>query len=146
MLLKLNNERPKKEKLLQELTGDSYSFFERLKNKIFGSPRYDIISIEPDIFKEKPPGRICANIEIRKNGVVVYFRFNHDEYALAARFHQLTIMKGKNLVIQLNTHRLLLKISNNNQHLKFVRTLINQKAKFCGESNILLSNSKRLSA
>ena len=146
MLLKLNNERPKKEKLLQELTGDSYSFFERLKNKIFGSPRYDIISIEPDIFKEKPPGRICANIEIRKNGVVVYFRFNHDEYALAARFHQLTIMKGKNLVIQLNTHRLLLKISNNNQHLNFVRTLINQKAKFCGESNILLSNSKKLNA
>ena len=43
MLLKLNTERPKKEKLLQELTGDSYSFFERLQNKIFGSPRYDII-------------------------------------------------------------------------------------------------------
>lgn len=146
MLLKLNIERPKKEKLLRELAGDSFSFFERLQNKIFGSPKYDIISIEPDIFKEKPPGRICANIEIRKNGVVIYFRFNHDEYAIATRFHQLTIMKGKNLVIQLNTHRLLLKISNNNQHLKFVRTLINQKAKFCGESNIFLSNSKRLNA
>ena len=137
MFLKLNIERPKKEKLLQELTGDSFSFFERLKNKIFGSPRYDIISIEPDILKEKPPGRICANIEIRKNGVVVYFRFNHDEYALAtSKFHQLTIMKGQNLVIQVNTHRLLLKISNNNQHLTFVRTLINQKAKFCGDPNI----------
>lgn len=146
MLLKLNNERPKKEKLLQELTGDSYSFFERLKNKIFGSPRYDIISIEPDIFLEKTPGRICANLEIRKKGIVVYFRFNHDEYAIATSFHQLTILKGQNLVIQVNNHRLLLKISNNNQHLKFVRTLINQKAKFCGESNIFLSNSKRLNA
>ena len=73
MLLKLNIERPKKEKLLQELTGDSFSFIERLQNKIFGSPRYDIISIEPDIFKEKPPGRICANIEIRKKLLPVCF-------------------------------------------------------------------------
>ena len=137
-------ERHKKEKLLQELTGDSFSFFERLQNKIFGSPRYDIISIEPDIFKEKPPGRICANIEIRKNGVVVYFRFNHDEYALATRFHQLTIMKGKNFVIQLNTHKILLKISNSNQHLTFVRNLINQKAKFCGSQNNIPMNSREI--
>jgi len=144
MLLKLNIERPKKEKLLQELTGDSFNFFERLQNKIFGSPRYDIICIEPDIFKEKPPGRICANIEIRKNGVVVYFRFNHDEYALATSFHQLTIMKGKNLVIQFNTHRLLLKISNSKQHLTFVRNLINQKAKFCGSPNNIPKNSREL--
>ena len=142
MLLKLNTERPKKEKLLQELTGDSYSFFERIQNKIFGSPRYDIISIEPDIFKEKPPGRICANLEIRKKGVVVYFRFNHDEYAIATSFHQLTIMKGQNLVIQLNSHRLLLKIPKNNQHLIFVRNLINLKAKFLESSNIIPANSK----
>ena len=131
MLLKLNTERPKKEKLLQELTGDSYSFFERIQNKIFGSPRYDIISIEPDIFKGKQPGRICANLEIRKKWVVVYFRFNHDEYAIATSFYQLTIMKGQNLVIQLNSHRLLLRIPNNNQHLTFIRNLINQKAKSC---------------
>lgn len=144
MLLKLNIERPKKEKLLRELAGDSFSFFERLQNKIFGSPKYDIISIEPDIFKEKPSGRICANIEIRKNGVVIYFRFNHDEYAIATRFHQLTIMKGKNLVIQVNTHRLLLKISNSKQHLSFVRNLINQKAKFCGSQNDILMNSSEL--
>ena len=142
MLLKLNTERPKKEKLLQEVTGDSYNFFERIQNKIFGSPRYDIISIEPDIFKEKPPGRICANLEIRKKGVVVYFRFNHDEYAIATSFHQLTIMKGQNLVIQLNSHRLLLKIPNNNKHLPFVRNLINQKAKFLKPSNIVPTNSK----
>ncbi|MAO46213.1 MAG: hypothetical protein CL823_03600 [Crocinitomicaceae bacterium] len=142
MLLKLNTERPKKEKLLQELTGDSYSFFERIQNKIFGSPRYDIISIEPDIFKEKPPGRICANLEIRKKGVVVYFRFNHDEYAIATSFHQLTVMKGQNLVIQLNSHRLLLKIPKNNQHLTFARNLINLKAKFLESSNIIPANSK----
>lgn len=144
MLLKLNIERTKKEKLLRELAGDSFSFFERLQNKIFGSPKYDIISIEPEIFKEKPPGRICANIEIRKNGVVIYFRFNHDEYAIAARFHQLTIMKGKNLVIQVNTHRLILKISNSKQHLTFVRNLINQKAKFCGSQNDILMNLSEL--
>ena len=144
MLLKLNIERPKKEKLLQELTGDSFSFFERLKNKIYGSPRYDIICIEPDIIKEKPPGRICANIEIRKNGVVVYFRFNHNEYALATRFHQLTIMKGKNFVMQFNTHRILLKTSNSNQHLTFIKNLINQKAKFCGSPNNIHINSREL--
>ena len=144
MLLKLNIERPKKEKVLQELTGNSYSFFERLQNKIFGSPRYDIINIEPDIFMKKQPGRICANLEIRKKGVVVYFRYNHDEYALASGFHQLTIMKGQNLVIQLNSHRLILKISKTNQHLTFLRNLINQKGKFCVSSNIINTNSSKL--
>tara|TARA_B100001564_G_scaffold124149_1_gene103654 strand:- start:141 stop:557 length:417 start_codon:yes stop_codon:yes gene_type:complete len=136
MLLKLNIERAKKEKLLNEITGSSFNFFERLQKKIFGSPKYDIISIEPDIFKEKPPGRICANLEIRKKGIVVYFRFKHDEYALATNFHQLTIMKGKNLTIQLNTHRITLKITNTNNHVTFLRNLMNQKAEVCKHSII----------
>ena len=59
----------KKEKLLQELTGDSYSFFERLKNKIFGSPRYDIISIEPDIFLKKHQEEYVLILKLEKRGL-----------------------------------------------------------------------------
>ncbi len=143
MLLKLNIERPEKEKILQELTGDSFSFFERLQNKIFGSPRYDIISIEPDIFKGKTPGRIGANLEIRKKGLAIYFRFNHDEFALATNFHQLTIMKDENLIIQLNSHRISLKINNTKSHIAFVRNLIKKKAEVYASSTIISENSRQ---
>lgn len=134
MLLKLSVERRKKEKLINDIAGDSFSFFEQLQNKVFGSPKYDIIIAEPDIFKGKSPGRIFANFEIRKKGLVAYFRFNHDEYAIATNFHQLTIVKAQNLVIQFNTHKISFKITNTNNHLKFLRNLINQKAQFCKTS------------
>ena len=137
MILKLNIERPKKEKLLKELTGDDFNCFERLKNKIFGSARYDIISIEPDIFKQRQSGRICANLEIRKKGLAIYFRFNHDEYAFVTNFHQLTIMKDENLIIQMNTHRITLKINNTNDHIAFVRNLLKKKAEVYESSTIL---------
>lgn len=137
MLLKLNIERPDKIRLLKEITGDSFSFSERLKHKIFGSPRYDILSVEPDILKDKQQGRICGNLEIRKKGLAIYFRFNHDEYVIASNFHQITIMKDENLIIQSNSHRITLKINNTKSHKVFLRQLIKKKAEFSEDSNIL---------
>ena len=70
MLLKLSVERRKNEKLVNDIAGDSFTFFEQLQNKVFGSPKYDIIIAEPDIFKGKSPGRIFANFEIRKKKIL----------------------------------------------------------------------------
>tara|TARA_B100000780_G_scaffold279074_1_gene255387 strand:- start:3553 stop:3981 length:429 start_codon:yes stop_codon:yes gene_type:complete len=123
MLSRLNIERKKEVLKLNQEIGNSFSIFYKLKNRVFGSPKYQITSLSPDIIDlENENGTVNINFEIRPYGIAGYFRLHHDEYCLYCKYSQLSFMKsGDDFVMQFPRHLLKLKINNITSHKLFVQ-------------------------
>ena len=122
MLLKTSIDRKQKEIEIEQNCGQSFNLITKLKNQIFGSPKYKIINIYPDeICLKKNNDLIYFNLELRPKGIVLYFRYKQDEYAIYGRFNQTLLQSSNNIFeIQIGNHLVKSEIQNNISHHKFI--------------------------
>ena len=122
MLLKTSIDKKQKEIEIERGCGQSFSLLTKFKNQIFGSPKYKIISIHPDdISIKKNNDLIYFNIELRQKGIVLYFRYKQDEYAIYGRFIQTLFQSCNNIFeIQIGNYIVKSEIQNNIAHHKFI--------------------------
>jgi len=122
MLLKTSIDRKQKEIEIELVCGQSFNLITKFKNQIFGSPKYKIISIFPDdISFKKNNDLIYFNLELRPKGIVLYFRFKQDEYAIYGRFNQTLFQSSNNVFeIQIGNYIVKSEIQNNIAHHKFI--------------------------
>ena len=99
MLLKTSIDRKQKEIEIEQRCGQSFNLLTKFKNQLFGSPKYKIISMYPDVIGfEKSNDLINCNLELRQKGVVLYFRFKQDEYAIYGRYNQTDFQSSNNII------------------------------------------------
>lgn len=122
MLLKISIDRKQKEFEIEQTCGKSFDLLTKFKNQIFGSPKYKIISISPDdISFKKNNDLIYFNLELRQKGIVLYFRYKQDEYAIYGRFNQTLFQSSNNVFeIQIGNYIVKSEIQNNIAHHKFI--------------------------
>tara|TARA_Y100000991_G_scaffold206970_1_gene184580 strand:- start:462 stop:893 length:432 start_codon:yes stop_codon:yes gene_type:complete len=122
MLLKTSIDRKQKDIEIQQVCGQSFNLLTKFKNQIFGSPKYKIISIYPDdISFKKNNDLIYFNLELRQEGIVLYFRYKQDEYAIYGRFNQTLFQSSNNIFeIQIGNYIIKSEIQNNIAHHKFI--------------------------
>ena len=122
MLLITSIDRKQKEIEIEMVCGQSFNLITKFKNQIFGSPKYKIISIFPDdISFKKNNDLIYFNLELRPKGIVLYFRFKQDEYAIYGRFNQTLFQSSNNVFeIQIGNYIVKSEIQNNIAHHKFI--------------------------
>lgn len=125
MLLKTSIDRKQKEIEIEQNCGQSFNLITKLKNQIFGSPKYKIINMYPDdICLKKNNDLIYFNLELRPKGIVLYFRYKQDEYAIYGRFNQTLLQSSNNIFeIQIGNHLVKSEIQNNISHHKFIGKL-----------------------
>ena len=125
MLLKTSIDRKQKEIEIDQICGQSFNLLTKFKNQIFGSPKYKIISIYPDnISLKKINDLTYFNLELRPKGIVLYFRFKQDEYAIYGRFNQTFLQSSNNIFeIQIGNYIIKSEIQNNISHHKFIGKL-----------------------
>ena len=129
MLLKTSIDRKQKEIEIEQGCGQSFNLFNKFKYQLFGSPKYKILSIYPDIISfEKNNDLINCNLELRKKGVVLYFRFKQDEYAIYGRFNQ-TLFQSSNNIFEIQIGNFIVKseIQNIIAHHKFITKFLELK-------------------
>ncbi|GIR11602.1 MAG: hypothetical protein CM15mP23_01770 [Cryomorphaceae bacterium] len=129
MLIKTSIDRKQKEIEIEQKCGQSFNLLTKLKNQIFGSPKYKIISIYPDdICFKKNNDLIYFNLELRPKGIVLYFRYKQDEYAIYGRFNQTFFQSSNNIFeIQIANYIVKSEIQNNIAHHKFIRKFLELK-------------------
>jgi len=125
MLLKTSIDRKQKEIQIELACGQPFNLITKFKNQIFGSPKYKIISISPDdISFKKNNDLIYFNLELRPKGIVLYFRYKQDEYAIYGRFNQTLFQSSNNIFeIQIGNYIIKSEIQNNISHYKFIGKL-----------------------
>ena len=129
MLLKTSIDRKEKEIEIDQRTGQSFNLLFKLRHKLFGSPRYRIINMIPDVIGfEKNNDLIYCNIELRNKGVVLYFRFKQDEYAICGRYNQTVFQSSNNIFeIQIGNDRVKTEIIHPKSHQKFISKFLKLK-------------------
>ena len=129
MLLKTSIDKKQKELEIEQGCGQSFNLLTKLKDQIFGSPKYKIISIYPDnINFKRNNDLIYYNLELRQKGIVLYFRYKQDEYAIYGRFNQTLFQSSNNIFeIQIANYIVKSEIQNNKAHHKFIRKFLELK-------------------
>ena len=129
MLLKISIDRKEKEIEIDQRSGQSFNLLIKLKHQLFGSPRYRIINMFPDVIGfEKNNDLIYCNIELRNKGVVLYFRFKQDEFAICGRYNQTVFQSSNNIFeIQIGNDRVKTEIINPKSHQKFISKFLKLK-------------------
>ena len=132
MLFKKSQDQKKISQKVEEITGTSYSILEIFKEKLDGSPKYQLLDISKnnfDIDIENYTDLVYATIELRKKGLVIYFRYKNEEYQLACNFNQVSyISNDGKLDLQTDSHQLKLKVKDLKRHHLFLRNLIKCKS------------------
>ena len=129
MLLKTSIDRKQKEFEIEQGCGQSFNLLTKFKYQLFGSPKYKIIRIYPDVISfEKSNDLINCNLELRKKGVVLYFRFKQDEYAIYGRFNQTLFQSSNNIFeIQIGNFIVKSKFKTKIAHHKFIAKFLELK-------------------
>ena len=129
MLLKTSIDRKEKEIEIDQRTGQSFNLLIKIRHKLFGSPRYRIINMIPDVIGfEKNNDLIYCNIELRNKGVVLYFRFKQDEFAICGRYNQTVFQSSNNIFeIQIGNDRVKTEIIHPKSHQKFISKFLKLK-------------------
>jgi hypothetical protein len=134
MLFKKSQDQKKISQKVEEISGSSFSVLEILKEKLNGSPKYQLKQISKndfDIDIENYTDLVYAAIELRKKGIVIYFRYRNEEYQLACNYNQLSyISNDGKFDLQTDSHQLKLKVKDLKRHHLFIRNLIKCKAEF----------------
>lgn len=128
MILKTSQNQKKVRDNLDEICGKSFSLIEKINLNLLGSPKYLIKSISPTTFDldfKTFSDLIYCSIELRKNGVAVYFRYKNEEYVILSRFNQITFVSNdQTFDFQLGNLLLNLKITDSQGHHKFISRLM----------------------
>ena len=129
MLLKISIDKKQKEIEINQNCGQSFNLLTKLKNRLFGSPKYKIISIYPDVIGFKKSNDIIkCNLELRGKGIVLYFRFKQDEYAIYGRYNQTVFQSSNNIFdIQIGNDLIKSEIQHTKAHQKFITKFLELK-------------------
>ena len=129
MLLKTSIDRKQKEFEIEQGCGQSFNLFTKFKYQLFGSPKYKIISFRPDNIGFKKNNDLnYFNLELRQKGIVLYFRYKQDEYAIYGRFNQ-TLFQSSNSIFEIQIGNYIIKseIQNKIAHHKFIMKFLELK-------------------
>ena len=129
MLLKTSIDKRQKEIEIEQRCGQSFNLLTKFKHQLFGSPKYKIISIYKDVIGfEKSNDLIYCNIELRQKGIVLYFRYKQDEYAIFGRFNQTVFQSSNNILeIQIGNDIVKSEIQDKKAHQKFITKFLELK-------------------
>tara|TARA_A100000164_G_scaffold100445_1_gene87810 strand:+ start:1863 stop:2264 length:402 start_codon:yes stop_codon:yes gene_type:complete len=96
MLINVSYNNPKIKSKINSLIGSPYSFFERIKMGGVGSRNLKILGSSTQIQNvlNLDNNQNRCNIEIRKKGIIIFFRSLLETYALVIPFYKLNIFKG----------------------------------------------------
>lgn len=90
--------------LINDIVGHKFSFFESIKMKGVGSKRMMIESVSPnmDELMNKVADINYANIELRKNGIIVHINQGLKTFSWVVPFHQLNIYYSNGFSVHSN--------------------------------------------
>ena len=113
-----NNSKIKSE--INDVLGNPFTIFERIKLRGVGSPKYIISqtdSIITNLLNLDNNTNQC-NIELRPKGIIVSFRSLLETYALIIPFYKLKLFKGQSNVYSIYIDKYFIKIlaKNKNEH------------------------------
>lgn len=113
-----NNSKIKSE--INDVLGNPFTIFERIKLRGVGSPKYIISqtdSIITNLLNLDNNTNQC-NIELRPKGIIVSFRSLLETYALIIPFYKLKLFKGQSNVYSIYIDEYFIKIlaKNKNEH------------------------------
>ena len=110
-----NDHKIKKE--INEMIGEPFTFFERIKMNGIGSPNLRIKECNSEIenlFKLDNNDNRC-NIEIRKKGIIVRFRVLLETYGLIIPYYKLKLFKGDSSLYSMYIDNYFIKVLVNNK-------------------------------
>jgi hypothetical protein len=114
---------------IDNLVGNSYTFFENVKLKGVGSPRLDILktSVEIDLLLSYDHNRNFCNIELRPKGIIIRFRSLLETYSLVIPYYKLVIFKpGNSYTFHLDNHFITIDFPTKNKGIQTFINKINQ--------------------
>jgi hypothetical protein len=117
---------------MDKISGKSYSLFEKIRLGIYGSPKYTILELNPEdlgISDGKSNDLLHGNFELKKEGMAFYFRYLNDEYAIVARYNQITFQTNdKYFELQMGKHAIKMEIKSKKGHLNFLRNFAKHRS------------------
>lgn len=130
------------EMLITDIVGHRFSFFESIKMKGVGSKRMMIESVSPslDNLMNKVSDINYANIELRKNGIIVHINQGLKTYSWVIPFHQLHTYQSDGFSIHANGRYV--RFVNNKllrENKMFLSKMMNLKAKSQEQFNFQLN-------
>ncbi len=131
MLLNVNSDPSETFKLVDEICGKPFSWLKRIRTNNFGSSKYLLNSINKNKFNidiENYNNTVGVNFDLRKNGIVFFFRYNNNEFVEACIYPKITIQSNDNIfIIQTDKNLYKFDVLNTQNHLKFVKNFFNYK-------------------
>ena len=128
MLFKTSQNQKKVRENLIEICGKPYTLIQKIKNSIYGSPKYLLLKISPKNFKidfEEYSDLVYCTFEIRTRGLAVYFRHKNEEYVLMSRYNQFSFLNNDGVLeAQMDDYTIKLRVVDVNKHVNFIRKLI----------------------
>ena len=131
MLFKTSQNQQKIRENLLAICGNTYTLAQKIKNGIYGSPKYLLLKISPKNFEidfEEYTDLVYCTFEVRTKGVAVYFRHKNEEYILMSRYNQISFLNNDEILeVQINNYTIQLKVVDSKGHKKFIRKLIERR-------------------
>jgi hypothetical protein len=125
-----NNEH---KELFNNFVGKPYTFFEAIKRRGVGSKRMIVDKVSPNLnpILNTVSDLNYANIEMRKNGILVHITKGHKNFTWAIPFYHLVLYKTDGMSIHAQGKFIHFKKSKNfYENKNFLRSLLKEKVQF----------------
>jgi hypothetical protein len=119
--------------LFDNFVGKPYTFFEAIKRRGVGSKRMIVDKVSPNLnpILNTVSDLNYANIELRKNGILVHITKGHKNFTWAIPFYHLVLYKTDGMSIHAQGKFIHFKKSKNfYENKNFLRSLLKEKVQF----------------
>jgi hypothetical protein len=119
--------------LFDNFVGKPYTFFQALKRRGVGSKRMIIDKVSPNLnsILNTVSDLNYANIEMRKNGILIHINKGLKNYTWAIPFYHLVLYKTDGMSIHAQGKFIHFKKTKTfHENKKFLRTLLNEKVQY----------------
>jgi len=124
------------DKEINNLIGKEFNLFEKFKRGGTGSRQLIIKKSDNDIYEilSKSYELNKCNIEIRKKGIIIYFRSRQSTFGLSIPYYKLVIFKVDNnhYTLTYDEYFLKIRVETIPDH-KFLKKVLEEKVKFLNE-------------
>lgn len=122
-------------KKIDEILGESYSLFQRLKMGGIGSPKLSMTDADNHVSRlmNRDINRNVCNIELRPKGIIIGFRSHLDPFALLMRYDELNIIEKDSFIYRIETpaHFIEIRLRKRDTSIrKFMERLKREKVQF----------------
>ena len=128
--------------LFDNFVGKPYTFFEAIKRRGVGSKRMIVDMVSPNLnpILNTVSDLNYANIEMRKNGILVHITKGHKNFTWAIPFYHLVLYKTDGMSIHAQGRFIHFKKSKNfYENKNFLRSLLEEKVLFDEQFKIPVS-------